>query len=224
MSEASLAAVGALLSDPTRSKILTILMDGRAHTGGELARYVGVAPSTVSHHLSRLLDSGMIAVKAQGRHRYFRLANAEVAALLESVGASPLDVSIQDRRADGLTFARTCYDHLAGRLAVRIHAQLVTDGHLVHHNHSVQLTESGYITLDLIGANTERIRNGTRPPALTCLDWSERVYHLAGAAGMEILRTLLANRWLTQGPRPRSIRVTNAGKAAIPEHFGIPPL
>lgn len=219
-----LSLIGALLADDTRAGILTILMDGRAHTGGELARYMRVSASTASEHLSKLRDGGLVAVEAQGRHRYFRLSGPQVAQMLEALGASPAPHPIRTQRPDALAFARSCYDHLAGELAVHIFTQLLSDGHLSDDDHHIRLTESGYELLGSIGADPAGVRDGRRPPARACLDWTERRHHLAGAAGAAILEAMLTNRWMHRGQQPRSLRLTNKGKQAIPHHFGIPRL
>lgn len=221
--ESRLKLLGSLLGDKTRSKILIILMDGRARTGGELARYVGVSPSTASEHLAKLVDADMVSVEAHGRHRYFRLAGSEVADLLESLGVSAAPTTSPPLTAPAtLAYARTCYDHLAGELAVRIHDQMLNEGHLVEDHRYLHVTESGYQLFEALGADSEAIRIGRRPPARSCLDWIERRHHLAGAAGAGILDAMLENRWLARGQRPRSITVTADGKKAITDFFGLP--
>jgi DNA-binding transcriptional ArsR family regulator len=224
MAQSQLAAIGALLANDTRAGILTVLMDGRAHTGGELARHLGVSPSTASEHLSKLLDAGLVSIEAQGRHRYFRLAGLEIAQLLETIGAAstpPLPTPAS-RAPAALTFARTCYDHLAGELAVHIYDQLTAEGHLVDVDHHLQLTGSGVRLLKDIGVNVDSIKTGRRPTVRKCLDWTERRHHLAGATGAALLQLLLERGWATRGRQPRSIRITQAGKAAIAAHFSYP--
>jgi DNA-binding transcriptional ArsR family regulator len=220
MNKSQLAHIGALFADPTRAEILTALMDGRAHTGSELARHVGVAPSTTSEHLSRLLDAGMVTVEAQGRHRYYRLASPDVAELLETLGATQaINPPPPPKTPAGLAYARTCYDHLAGELAVAIYNQFHALGHLVEIDHHLQLTDSGIQLLEEIGVDVAAIRASTRPKARACLDWTQRRHHLAGAAGAHLLNTMLTNRWLTRGPRPRSIRVTQTGRQELTKRF-----
>lgn len=221
---ASLARLGSLLADETRAEILCALMGGRAHTGSELSRHIGVAPSTISEHLSKLLDGDVVAVEAQGRHRYWRLADRRVAELLETLGAHATTPADPKAPAE-LTYARTCYDHLAGQLAVEIFDQLVADGHLAYDDGGGHLvvTGSGFELLATIGVDTEAIRAATRTTARPCLDWTQRRHHLAGAAGQELLSALAANGWATPGPRPRSIRITETGRTEIPEAFGLPP-
>lgn len=220
---ASLARIGSLLSDETRAEILCALMDGRAHTGSELARHVGVARSTTSEHLSKLLDAEIVVVEAQGRHRYWRLANAQIAGLLETLGATATPPP--ERKApNDLALARTCYDHLAGDLAVRIFDQLVAadrltedkDGHL-------HISQKGYDLFRTIGVDVDSLRLTQRTRARACLDWTERRHHLAGAAGAEVLEALFTNGWLRHGNRPRIVRVTAAGRQQIIDTFGLQP-
>jgi DNA-binding transcriptional ArsR family regulator len=219
MAVRALTHVGALLADSTRASLLTVLMDGRARTGGELARQVGVAPSTASEHLSRLLDAQSIAVEAQGRHRYFRLAGSEIAELLESLGAVVVPGRARDsseaKAPSELLQARSCYDHLAGRLAVRIYDQLLANEHLHRAHNHLTLTPSGQALLADLGVDMQTVRNASRPIARSCPDWTERRHHLAGAAGAALFDILLARRWIMRGSRPRSIRITDAGQRGL---------
>lgn len=222
MGHDQLVRVGTLLADDTRAHILTVLMDGRSYTGSELATSAGVARSTMSEHLSRLQEAGMVTVEAQGRHRYFALAGPEVARLLETVGAEPRQPPLVAARAPtSLTWVRSCYDHLAGVIAVRIYDQLVADDHLRIDDHQPQLTSSGFDTLAGIGLDTQELRSGRRPVSRACLDWTQRRHHLAGAAGAGLLTVLLHRGWAVRGPQPRSLRITRQGKAKLAEHLGI---
>lgn len=212
---AGLARLGSLLADETRAEILCALMDGRAHTGSELSRHIGVAASTMSEHLSRLLDGDIVAVEAQGRHRYWRLANPRIAELLESLGANAATPDDPKAPSD-LAHARICYDHLAGELAVKIYDQLLTNKHLCLDGDHLDVTTSGYELLSTIDAATDTIRQATRARARPCLDWTQRRHHLAGAAGKAILDALISNGWAKPGRRPRSIRITETGRTEIP--------
>ena len=217
---AGLARIGALLSDETRSEILCALMDGRAHTGSELSRHIGVAPSTTSEHLSKLLDGGIVAVEAQGRHRYWRLADARIAELLETLGAHATTPDDPRAPAD-LAHARTCYDHLAGQLAVQIYEQLVGNEHLRRDGDHLDITASGFDLLAATGVDVDAIRRATRTRARPCLDWTQRRHHLAGAAGRELLVALQTNGWVRPGNRPRAVRITESGRAGITGAFGL---
>lgn len=224
MTRSQLATIGSLLSDDTRAGLLTALMDNRAHTGGELARHLGVSPSTASEHLSKLLDAGLVTVEAQGRHRYFRLAGPQIAQLLETIGAAttPPPASPKPRAPAALAFARTCYDHLAGELAVHIYDKLAADGHLVETDHHLRLTGSGIQLLIELGIDMRSHTSSRRPTVLKCLDWTERRHHLAGAAGAALLELLLERGWAVPGRKPRSIRITPSGRTEIAAHLGYP--
>lgn len=221
MSRNQLAIIGSLLADDTRSTLLMALMDGRAHTGGELARHLGVSASTVSEHLHKLLDAGMVTGEAQGRHRYFRLADRRIAEMLESLGATPLPIPTpQPPTASSLSYARTCYDHLAGELAVRIYDQMLRQGHLAEDEHQLRLTASGRALLVGIGVDVAA-STSYRPLARACLDWTQRRRHLAGAAGAGLLEALLNKRWILRQTRPRTVRVTRTGRTSIAEVFAL---
>lgn len=224
MAATALTELGALLADKTRTLMLTVLLDGRARTGGELARLVGVAPSTASEHLSRLLDAQFVAVEAQGRHRYFRLAGPEIAELLETLGAvdlpGPPGRPVAANAPTELRNARCCYDHLAGQLGVRIFEQLLAHDHLRRDENHLTLTESGHALLTDLGADMVAVARSSRPVVRGCLDWTERRQHLAGGAGAALFQALLDRRWIVRGSRPRSIRVTDAGQRGLRAMLG----
>ena len=216
-----LVRIGSLLADPTRAQILVALMDGRARTGSELARHVGVAASTVSEHLGRLLDESMVRVEPQGRHRYWRLAGPSVAELLEALGANAAAIMPASPRAPAsLTRVRTCYDHLAGELAVTIFDRLVADEHLVEVDDRLVITSAGTEYLASLGVDVAAIRNGNRPPARPCLDWTERTHHLGGSSGRALYESFQSRGWIRRGQRPRSVEVTSAGRIELHRRFG----
>lgn len=220
MAAAELATLGALIADPTRAELLCALMDGRAHTGGELAGHLGVGASTVSEHLSKLLDASLVTVEAQGRHRYFRLADSETAELLELLGAVSTPITPKpSRTAARLTSARSCYDHLAGELAIDIYDRLTDAGHLDADGDHLVLTDSGSTFLTDIGVDVEAAKASQRPTVRSCLDWTQRRHHLAGALGAELFATMLGQGWLRHGRQPRSIEVTKQGAPEIARHF-----
>lgn len=223
MSSDRLAAVATLLADPSRAAILTALLGGTAHTGTELARHVGIAPSTTSEHLGRLLDGGLVAVESQGRHRYWRLASREVAGLLESlVAVAPDGVEGPPLPAPSdLGQGRSCYDHLAGRVAVDVFDRLVVDGHLDVRADRVVVTSSGRAALLDLGVAAAAVDATTRPPARACLDWTQRRHHLAGATGAALLDVLLDRGWAVRGPKPRQVRFTRTGRAELTGRLGV---
>ncbi|MEV0807690.1 winged helix-turn-helix domain-containing protein [Micromonospora sp. NPDC050200] len=218
-----LADLAALLADDTRAAICLALLDGRAWTAGELARCAGVAASTASEHLTRLVHGGLLVEERQGRHRYLRLAGPAVAQLIEDLAGHVPPVprparSLRAAAADAaVAHARTCYDHLAGRLGVRVRDALLTRG-LLDNADGLALTPAGRDWLADIGV--EPLRGGRRPLVRDCLDWTERRPHLAGALGAALCRRFAELGWTARGSG-RSIRVTPAGVAALAEVLGI---
>lgn len=218
-----LSTIAAALASETRAGIVSALMSGTAHTGRELARHVGLAPSTTSEHLGLLLDAGLVAVEAQGRHRYFRLAGADVAAFLEATVA--LDAAIDPvppaRRIEpGLAFARSCYDHLAGELGVLVYERLVDLGAIRAELDSISLASTGFDLCDRLHIDVPKASK--RPVVRACLDWTQRRHHLAGVVGARLLATMLDQGWVRRSPgRPRELRLTGSGRTAITTHFGV---
>src|SRR5918992_3552090 len=189
--DADIAAVAAAIADPTRTTMLDALLSGEALTAGELARTASVAPSTASEHLRRLQDAGLVEVVKAGRHRYHRLAGSEVAAALEALALiaprrQASARSLRRIRADAaLTYARTCYDHLAGTVGVALLDAMVADSRLRWHDGALSLrSDDGWLAaLDI---DVERLRTARRPLLRPCLDWTTRRPHLAGALGAAI--------------------------------------
>ena len=218
-----MAQVAALVGDPGRAAMLAALLDGSARTAGELARVAGIAPPTATGHLNQLVAGGLLAPTAQGRHRYFRLASADVARMLEAVmvvaGLPPGAEPCRPPRIDAaLREARTCYDHLAGRLAVALADQLVARGALVLDDEAGELTSEGEALLARLGVAASRSRK--RPFCRPCLDWSERRPHLAGSLGAALLARFEETRWVERRPG-RAVRVTPAGRAGLRDVLGL---
>ncbi len=204
-----------LLTEPSRAAICAALLDGRAWTVTELADHVGIAAPTASEHLSTLADCGVIAEARQGRHRYVRLADAEVAALVEYLaGPMPEPKSLRGVRAAGrLAAARTCYDHLAGDLGVSIYDALVRLDLIV----PTGLTDRGRAWFaDLLGPECLE-RQGRRPLVRECLDWTRRTPHLGGALGAALCTHFITHGWVARSRDDRSVSVTPAGHEALAE-------
>lgn len=186
-----LASVARLLADGTRADLCLALLDGRAWTAGELARHAGVAASTATEHLNMLVRGNLLAEERQGRHRYVRLADPSVAELIENLAARapnaaspPLSLSAASRQ-NALAHARTCYDHLAGTVGVAI-ADAMTEQRLLDWEHGLGLTSDGKSWLAELGI---AVPTGIRRPSVrSCLDWTERRPHLAGAVGAALCR------------------------------------
>lgn len=222
---ARLARLAALIADETRATCLLALLDGRAWTAGELARRAGVAASTLSEHLGKLVAGGLLTEERQGRHRYVRLADARVAQLVEDLAAqvSP-DIaqrphSLRESSADSaMARGRTCYDHLAGRLGIAL-TDALTSRQLLVQDTGFALTEAGLAWFGTTGIPLDR--KGRRPLARACLDWTERRPHLAGVAGAALCRHAFAEGWCVRIGSERAVRVTEVGEQSLAELLGI---
>lgn len=220
---AALAGTAAAIGDPARAGMLAALMDSRALTATELAAIAGVAPQTASGHLARLSEAGLIRAEKQGRHRYHRLASPEVASLLEGLMAlagapNPRAAPRTGPRDAGLRAARTCYDHMAGRLAVALADRLVERGHLVLEGEGAALTEAGHGFLAGLGIHPAPSRRRFCRP---CLDWSERRPHLGGTVGAALCGRCLELGWVRRVSGSRALTVTPAGALGFRAAFGV---
>jgi DNA-binding transcriptional ArsR family regulator len=224
------AEAAALMGDPARAAMLIALMDGRALTAGELARAAGVAPQTASGHLARMGEAGLLAVARQGRHRYHRLASAEVAAAVESLmrlaaASAPAVRPVRTGPADAaLRLARTCYDHLAGRLGTAIADALQARGALVMDEDAGALTPAGASLLAAAGIElgAAPTRGGRAAvPCRPCLDWSERRFHVAGRVGAAICAHGFAAGWIRRIEGTRAVAITPAGRLAFADRLGV---
>ena len=237
--DADLATVGALVADPARCRILLALDDGRALPATRLAAEAGVTPATASSHLRKLTDAGLLVVETHGRHRYYRLAGPTVARLIETLGqlapAAPIRSLRQDTRAAALRRARTCYDHLAGRLGVALMAAFLDRGWMtggdgtfdagaaVHdhlsapgHDLDYALTPAGRAFLDEFRVDLPPRRRTVR----YCIDWTEQRHHLAGGLGRGLLDRLTALDWIRPDPRSRAVEITAVGRDGLYTAFG----
>ncbi len=224
-----LAETAALVGDPTRASMLMALMDGRALTASELARAAGVTPQTASGHLARLAAAGPLAAQRQGRHHYHRLASPAIARMLESIaevsqaGAPAARRTVVTGPRDrAMRTARTCYDHLAGRLGVALADSLTGHGHLELSPEGGALTAAGLAFLrdfgvDLGAAPRATVRVFCRP----CLDWSERRLHVGGALGAALAARCFALGWIKHSEASRAVVVTPAGTSGFRETFGV---
>ncbi|MER6814037.1 helix-turn-helix domain-containing protein [Spirillospora sp. NPDC000708] len=220
-----IAPVAALLADRARAAMLTALLDGRPLAAGELARTAGVSAQTASAHLARLLEAGFVTALKQGRHRYYRLQNAEVAQVIEALSriGPPVEVRSlrQSRDARRLHEARTCYDHLAGEAGVALFAALV-DGGLLERDgeESYEVTEKGEDRLGALGLDVPALRRARRRFAWHCLDWTERRPHLNGALGAALTDRMIELGWFERGATRRALKVTDEGLRGLADSFG----
>jgi DNA-binding transcriptional ArsR family regulator len=206
-----LASIADLIEDPARAAMLAALAGGRALPAGELARRAGVHPATASTHLRRLTEGGLLRVRVQGRHRYHEIVNPEVATVLEAIAqiAPPTSTRSpsQHRAARALFEARTCYDHLAGRRGVQLRDLLLAAAAIrCLDDRDHELTDRGQYLLEQLGIELATLRASRRVFARSCVDWTDRRVHLAGALPAAITSDFLARGWLTSGPG-RSLRV-----------------
>jgi DNA-binding transcriptional ArsR family regulator len=243
--EADIAPVGALIGDPTRARVLMALVDGRALPASRLAAEAGVAPSTVSEHLARLLAAGLVTVRPEGRSKFYRLASPAVADVLEALARIAPEQPIRSLRqgsyARALREARTCYNHLAGRLGTGLLAGFLDHGLLAggdgrHHPEraradrlsapgrdlSYRLTPRGEEALAGIGVDLDAVL-ARRPSVRYCLDWSEQRHHLAGPLGTALASRLFELGWVGRGERRRVVRVTDGGREKLTAVLGLPP-
>jgi DNA-binding transcriptional ArsR family regulator len=242
--DTNLAALGAVIAEPARARMLLALADGRALPASVLAAEAGVAPSTASTHLARLLESGLVTVRPQGRHRYYALAGPDVGELMETVArlapAAPVRSLREGTRAHALRQARTCYDHLAGRLGVALFCALIDDGLVAggsgRHVHdeatrdrlsgpgrdvSYSLTPAGRERLSRLGANLPAPDDNGHVAVRYCVDWTEQAHHMSGAVARALTSRMFELGWFERVPRTRAVRLTSDGERGLREHFGL---
>jgi DNA-binding transcriptional ArsR family regulator len=220
-----IALVASLLGEPARANMLTALMGGQALTAGELAREAGVTAQTASSHLAKLAQGGLVVPRRQGRHAYFALSGEDVAGVLE--GLMGLAARTGHRRArpgpaePALRRARVCYDHLAGELGVAMLDGLMARRFVSDGDDGLALTRAGEAFAGRFGIDVGRLRGSRRPLCRSCLDWSVRRGHLAGAVGAALLDRFYALRWAARAGDTRVVAFTSAGQAAFEREFGV---
>lgn len=241
--EPDIARAAALIADPSRARILKALGDGRSMPSSLLAAEAAVSPPTVSGHLRKLVEAGLVTVERRGRHRYHRLAGPEVSTALEALAIiappSPI-MSLRDSsRASALSRSRTCYDHVAGRLGVALMRALLDRGALaghdgVHrperairdrpssygHDFRYYVTDRGRAEFAAFGVDVAELPS-RRPPVRYCVDWSEHLHHLAGALGAALTERMFERGWLRHGSAPRIVHLTDEGATGLRRAFGL---
>ena len=222
-----ISRLASLLADPGRARMLLLLLDGGSYPASELAQHAGLSAQAASNHLAKLLQGGAVKVEQHGRHRYYLLANAAIAQALEALSAAAhgqdLKKPAASRVAPTLRLARTCYDHLAGKLGIAIADGMQAHGWLaLDEERQFEVTAAGRGWFaEALGVAEPA--SGRRPPARACLDWSERRPHLAGAYGAALCREFLARSWVERRQDGRALRITPAGLAFLREQWGIRP-
>jgi DNA-binding transcriptional ArsR family regulator len=243
--DADISVPAALLGDRARARLLLALADGRALPASVLAGEAGVAASTASEHLAKLLAGGMLTVEAHGRHRYYRITEPRVVraveALAEIAPHTPVRSLREGTRAHALRRSRLCYDHLAGRLGVALMNALIDGGSITggdgaHHpetaatdrlsapGHDIdyRLTGHGAAILAEFGIDFDALRSHRRPLIRYCLDWTEQAHHLAGSLGAALTDRLFQLNWLRRTPVNRAVRLTDTGRTGLVSTFGVP--
>ncbi len=223
-----LAETASLVGEPARAAMLMALMDGRALTAGELARAAGVTPQTASGHLARMSAAGLLAVHCQGRHHYHRLASPAVARMLESIievsqgePGRPRRAIVTGPRDAAMRAARTCYDHLAGQLGVRLADSLAARGHVELSPEGGAVTDAGIAFFRDFGLGLDAAPgSGKRVFCRPCVDWSERRLHVGGTIGAALAAHCFALGWIRRNERSRTITVTPAGERGFRDTFG----
>jgi len=223
--DVDIAAPAALIGEPARAALLLALTEENPLPASELAARARIAPSTASEHLARLVTGGLIIGERRGRHRYFRLADPAVATAIEALSLIAPAKTVRSLReatiAEALRHARTCYDHLAGRLGVELTSALERDRVLVHGSGGYSLGRAAPARLEELGIDLDQLAQQRRTLVRPCLDWSERRRHLAGALGAALATRLFELGWLKRRNQNRSLEVTSLGQARLLADFSI---
>ncbi|HUP31114.1 MAG TPA: winged helix-turn-helix domain-containing protein [Usitatibacter sp.] len=226
---ASIARIAELFADPARASMVWTLIDGTMRPAGELAWAANVSPQSASGHLAKLVEGGLLAVESQGRHRYFRISGAEVAATIEGLASLGAAKTARAPRtaarpaAEPVEFlnARTCYGHLAGEMAVRILGALREARWLESEGPDLRLTRRGEAALKELGIDVDAARQSRRMFARCCVDLTQRRPHLGGALGDALLDAFVQRGWVIRRRGSRVVSISPAGHAAFARHFGI---
>lgn len=217
------SSIAALLADAGRAAMVWALMDGSARPAGELALLAGLSPSSTSAHLAKLVEGGLLAQQRHGRNRYYRLAGPEVGQLVEALASAALAAQPRQARAVpvsrgtplAMREARTCYDHLAGELAVGVFARMCAADWLSEDGGALKLTASGELGLQALGIDLQQVGRQRRQRLCACPDWSERKPHLGGALGAALLSLCEGEGWLRRSKESRALQVSPQGRRAI---------
>jgi DNA-binding transcriptional ArsR family regulator len=219
----SIAPIAALAGDPGRANMLSALAGGMALTASELAGEAGVTLQTASSHLAKLEQGGLVTAVRQGRHRYFRLAHDDVAAMLEAImGVAARTGQMRTRpgpRDPAMRRARVCYDHLAGELGVRLLDSLVEGRRVTRKGDELALTRRGVAFMRGFRIDLDGLSGARRPLCRACLDWSMRRHHLGGALGAALLARFEALKWVEREHASRVLRLTPSGEAGFRRTF-----
>ena len=227
--EYDISKIAKILGDINRATMLIALMQGKALTAGELALYANISPQTASNHLQKLLHAKLISCNTSGRHRYYRLTSSKVATAIESLGVLSTEIKTPLERhkhlTDDICFARTCYDHLAGKLSIFIVNALHKQNILQNNNQYFSVTAKGKRFFQQLNIDVDDLKRQRRQFAKCCLDWTEREYHIAGSLGAALLNYFLTQRLIIYAThKPRVVVLTTAGKLWLANnlHLSLP--
>ena len=214
-----------LIGDPTRASILWTLLDGRAFTATELAVSANTSPQNISMHLGKLLEADLLCVEKQGRHKYYRFSNKEVAYAVEAMAnlVPKPEVSLKNKPENypPIKFCRTCYDHLAGKIGVALTDSLLEQKIIIEKNNAYEISPEGEKWFFRFGINIEEAQKQKRIFLKPCLDWSERRNHIAGSIGALLLNKMIAEDWLRKTKDSRAMIITGKGEKELLKNFKI---
>jgi DNA-binding transcriptional ArsR family regulator len=224
MEETKFVDVAGLIGEPARAKMLWNLLNGRAYTASELAIVADISGTSASNHLAKLLEADLLKVERQGRHRYFSFSKPEIAYVVESLASLSSYSSskgIKEIATTGIKYCRSCYDHLAGHVGVKITEALEKKKAIRKHVNSYLVTNSGWKLLAELDIVESEMINNRRPLTRQCLDWSERRPHIAGQVGAMLLNTMLEKSWFKRMRFSRELIITTKGRGEIQKLFGV---
>jgi DNA-binding transcriptional ArsR family regulator len=219
-----IAEIANVIGEPVRAKILWALLDGRAYTATELSLFADSSPQNTSIHLRKLIQYNFLMVTSQGRHRYYRFANDNVAYAIEALANLIPPSSTRSQLTDiktGVKYCRTCYDHLAGKIGVQISEALIGKQIITEVTNSYLVTNDGIKWFSNIGIDITMLKDKKRIFAKPCLDWSERRYHLAGALGASMLERMLVLDWIRKVKNSRAVIISSKGEMELYKNLGI---
>jgi DNA-binding transcriptional ArsR family regulator len=212
-----ISRISTIIGDPVRSVILWTLLDNRAYTAIELANVVETSPQNISIHLSKLVNADLLTVESQGRHKYYKLLNPEIASVIEGI-ANLVPKERQKKVTDnnsGIKYCRTCYDHLAGKIGVEITAKLIDEKYIVLDNKAFLVTEEGKTFFNNLGIDLEGLKKQKRIFAKPCLDWSERKHHFSGSLAAALLNKMFELDWIRRIDNSRAVSITARGQKGL---------
>ena len=216
--------IASLIGDPVRAVIMWTLLDGKAFTATELGITVSTSPQNISMHLAKLLDAGLLSVEKQGRHKYYRFSNKEVAYAIEAMASLIPPVSPQKKNSEKhspIKHCRTCYDHLAGKIGVAVAESLLEQHIILDLDTRFEVSSEGVKWFSDFGINLEDLKKQRRLFLKPCLDWSERKNHIAGSVGTSLLDKMIADDWLRRTKDSRAIQITGKGEKELFGYFKI---